>query len=197
MAAHLEIPVFLRHWRVSDLIVVISPHTCSFSLAQYTLETQGACHGVMCHQITVALLMYCMSAGQYCYRSYRVKQKLAAHRAVLVHAVCDADVAALHGCAVAAVACAAVEEVATATNPADSTVVAMELLLGSHVVKEVTLQAAVRPKPHTTAATMLRYRLPTAAQRTDNFLDLFTVQGVTLLGVLQHMQGIMHVVLSS
>lgn len=62
--------------------------------------------------------MYGVTAWEHCNRSYRVKQKLAADRTVLVHAVGHAHMAALHGYAVAAVAGAAVEEITAATDPA-------------------------------------------------------------------------------
>jgi hypothetical protein len=83
---------------------------------------------------------------QHCDGPYAVKQVLEAHWAVLVHAVGDAHVAVLQARAVAAVAGAAVEEVAAAADPAYAAVVAVELLLAGVVVEKVALHAHVAPK---------------------------------------------------
>lgn len=59
--------------------------------------------------------------------------------------------------------------------PTDATVMAVELLLCRHIIKEVALQTRVRPKLHSTAAATLCYRLLEVTECTYHLLYLFAV----------------------
>eukprot|EP00955_Chlamydomonas_euryale_P075292 362274-Chlamydomonas_euryale.AAC.3 len=85
---------------------------------------------------------------------------------------------------ITAVACLTVEIVLTPTHTADTTVVAVILLLAEVVVKEVAFQTCVPPKCCCTVCARLRYRLPCITLGTDHFTHCLAVQSVALLWVL-------------
>ena len=91
----------------------------------------------------------------------------------------------LHVLIVTATACVAMEESVPSTHSAYSTIAAVELLLLHTVIKEYAIHAGISPKRNMTLLAMLANRLSCVAQGTHKLLDHFTIQFMTLLGILQ------------
>ena len=90
----------------------------------------------------------------------------------------------LHVIVIATVASLAMKIILTPTDSAYPTTVTVELLLCGVIVKEITFQAKILPKGHSTRPAGPRNRLAIPTQLADDLLDGLAIKGMSLLGIL-------------
>ena len=77
------------------------------------------------------------------------------------------------------------EEIFSPSDPADAALVAVELLSGEVIIKEVALQARPGPEASLALRAVRCNGLPQVAQSTHHFFDLLSVQVMPLRRILQ------------